>query len=139
MKNKACAAVCEFLIDSRGAMDGLTSGMRNHLDSCQDCREFVSLMEGLARNEGDSTSLAYRAIDVALSKAAKVERSRRDAVQFIGFLGAACAILAAVFFICAAGYALPVLTAQIAVFFTLPFIGVIIIARKLKGEFEWTP
>jgi hypothetical protein len=139
MKNKACEAVCEFLVDSRGAITGMPASMRDHLASCQDCHHFVSLMEGLARNEGHTASFDYRAVDVALAKAANVQRSRKDAVQFICFLGAACAILAGVFFICAAGYALPVLAAQIAAFFTLPFIGVIIIARKLKGEFEWTP
>lgn len=139
MKTDRCEATREFLVDSRGAITGMPASLRDHLASCQDCHHFVSLMEGLARNGGDSGSLDYRAVDAAFAEAAIFERNRRDLIQFIGFLGAACAIISSIFFICASGYALPVLAAQIVVFFTLPFIGLVVIARRLKGEFEWIP
>ncbi|KNY28774.1 hypothetical protein [Pseudobacteroides cellulosolvens] len=122
--SKCCKEYEDILIDIYYGEAEINDEIKAHIESCNNCREFLNEMEGL----GDQLALLDMDIPIddslirnAFNSVDEKTAKKRKIIDFLLFLVMSIGIFSAIFVLAYKGYGKYLLYGQIGIFFLAPF------------------
>jgi predicted anti-sigma-YlaC factor YlaD len=134
--SKCCEEYEDILIDIYYGETEMSTEIKNHLENCSNCREFLNEMEGL----GDQLAIFDTDIPIdcslvesAFTSVDQKEEKKRNIIDLLIFMSTAIGIFFVIFVLAYKGYGKYLLYGQISVFFLAPFSLIAFLkGRRLK-------
>lgn len=134
MRNEGCAAFRREISEVLGRREDLSLPCAAHLETCQECSAYASLVAALAAGPlGEAPGPEWLTADEALGAASRILSRRREARQFALFLLLAASAMGAWTWVGISGQGWALLALQALAFMALPFACLAALGRNKKG------